>query len=158
MVVPTRLAKRTCPGVLTRPDRLPSASLEGDYRGAVLNDVPIHETDRLTVRVGRSSSTSPLVVFGGGIRRDRSGNWGWRVDGRVHASSGSHVLLDATPLVATGTPAGFIESLTNPNLQFSNNASTGRVSTLGGTLNNFEVFRGSINMNFSVTAGIFRKF
>jgi len=145
-------------GVITHPDQLPSAALEGNYRASVLNNVPIDETDRVTVRVGNPSSTSPLVVFGGGIRRDRGDRWGWRLDGRVFATSGTRVLLDATPLVVSGTPAGFIESLTNPNLQFSNSASTGRISTLGGPLSNFEAFHGSVNMSVAVTVGVFKRF
>jgi hypothetical protein len=64
----------------------------------------------------------------------------------------------ASPTMVTGSPAGFIESFTYPNLQFSNNASTGRLSTLSGSLDDVEVFRGGWVTRGRVTAGLYFSF
>jgi hypothetical protein len=146
-------------GVMTRSGRLPSATVEGDYRFSVLNAASIHETDRVTIGFTRGSAAAPLAVFGGGLRHDVSERWGWRIDARALAGGGIRVRLDATPSIAIGTPAGSVESLTNPNIQFSNNPSTGRVSTLGGpALQRFVAFDGGVGMRFALTVGIFRRF
>jgi hypothetical protein len=146
-------------GVVAATGDLPSASLEGDYRFAVLNDVPIHETDRIVFRYVRSSA-APLMVAGGGISRDVSPRWGWQIDGRVYLTGPlAKLVLDVTPTVAIGNPAGFVESLTNPNLQFSNSTSTGRASTLGGTpLQGFVAFDEGLRSRFVISVGVVRRF
>ncbi len=62
--------------------------------------------------------------------------------------------------VATGTPADFIESFTNPSVQFSNNASTGRQSTLSGdALDHVNVAGGTrLQTRALVTLGIALRF
>ena len=86
---------------------------------------------------------------------------GFAIDGRVYVSRETLSLrVDSAPTVTTGTPAGFIESFTTPAVQFSNNTSTGRASSLSGTpLNGFKAFTTSgVQLRYAVTAGIFFRF
>lgn len=149
----------TVGGGIVRPTgHLPTAQLQGHYQTMLAGSVPIDETDTVTIRY----STSPRLVgvLGGGVRRDVSDRWGYRVDGRVFLSSGTDaLLLDASPSSKTGTPAGFVETLTYPNLQFSNNASTGRSSTLSGLpIEAFKAFTGGLEARVLITVGIFVRF
>lgn len=146
-------------GVTAGTGHPPSMTLDGDYRFSVLGDVPIHEHDHLTIASARPSRLAPVGVIGGGVRRDISDRWGWRVDGRVLLGPGSRLLMDATPVVSGGIPAGVVESFTNPNLQFSNDPSTGRRSTLGGSpLASFVAFDEGLRLRVVLTAGVFRRF
>jgi hypothetical protein len=145
-------------GVMTGAGSLPSASLEGRYRFSILGEVPIDETDRVSVRYTRR--TSFVAVLGGGLRRDFSGRWSVRVDARVLAGPDTtRVLVDATPSAVRGTPADFIELFANPGVQFSNDPSTGRRSTLSGpALSAFEVFSGGLQARTLLTVGLVRRF
>jgi hypothetical protein len=145
-------------GVMTGAGSLPSASLEGRYRFSILGEVPIDETDRVSLRYTRRAAF--VAVLGGGVQRDFSGRWGLRVDARVLAGPDTtRVLVDATPSSARTGPSGFVESFTNPGLQFSNDPSTGRRSTLSGpALQAFEVFSGGMQARTLVTVGIVRRF
>lgn len=139
----------------------PSVAIEGRYRAVAVTDqevFPIDETDRATVRLGRR--TVPIVLLGGGFKRDISGQWGLRVDGRVYlGGQTASLLLDAAPSVASGTPPGSIESLSYPNIQFSNSSSTGRQSTLSGSLDGFETFAPEgIRARVILTIGLTRRF
>jgi hypothetical protein len=61
--------------------------------------------------------------------------------------------------VARGTPAGFIETFTHPNLQFSNDPALGRESSLSGSLDGFEAFTGSgLSTRLLITIGLTRRF
>jgi len=140
----------------------PSIALEGNYRATAATNqgsFSINETDRATVRMNRR--TVPIMLLGGGVRRDLAGQWGFRLDGRVYL--GGHtatLLIDADPDVASGTPAGFIESLSYPNIQFSNATSTGRQSTLSAPgLAGFEVFKAEgFQARVVITVGLTRRF
>ncbi len=144
-------------GVLAQAGDPPSVSVDGSYRFTIAGSVPIDETDHVTLRYAQR--TVLVAVVGGGVRRDISPRWGIRIDGRVLLSpSTTRVSIDAAPLVRIGAPAGFIESFTYPNLQFSNNASTGRSSTLSGTLSSFDAFRGGWQARVRVTIGVVAKF
>ncbi len=144
-------------GVLAQAGDPPSVSVDGSYRFTIAGSVPIDETDHVTLQYAQR--TVLVAVLGGGIRRDFSPRWGLRIDGRVLLGpSTTRVSIDADPLVRIGAPAGFIESFTYPNLQFSNNASTGRVSTLSGALSEFEAFRGGWQTRVRVTVGLAFKF
>jgi hypothetical protein len=137
----------------------PSVTLEGRYRFLVGGEVPIDETDRLTLRY--EHRRAPVAVIGGGVRRDVSDRWGLRVDGRVLLGrQGTRLLLDAAPSSVVGTPADFVESFTNPAVQFSNNPSTGRTSTLSGPgLQGFDAFAGeAFRARVLVTAGLYVRF
>jgi hypothetical protein len=144
-------------GVVTQVGDPPSVGIEGRYRAFIDGAAPIDETDRLTLRYGQK--TAAVIVLGGGLRRDFSPRWGLRFDARVLVGpSTTRVAIDADPLVATGAPARYIESFTYPNLQFSNNRSTGRDSTLSGALDGFDAFDGGWQTRFRVTAGVFWRF
>lgn len=146
-------------GLLAGVGDLPSVTLEGHYRFRVLGEVPIEETDRVTLRWQHRRAF--VAVIGGGLRRDVSDRWGVRFDGRVLVGRhGTEFLLDASPQSVTGMPADFIESFTNPAIQFSNNASTGRESTLSGPgLNAFDAFSANrFRARVVVTVGLFFKF
>ena len=145
-------------GVLAGAGTLPSASLEGRYRFSILGEVPIDESDRVSLRYTRRAAF--VAVLGGGMQRDLSCRWGFRVDARVLAGPDTtRVLLDATPVSARNGPSGFIESYSNPGVQFSNDPSTGRRSTLSGpALQAFEVFAGGLQTRTLLTVGIVRRF
>ena len=145
-------------GVMTGAGSLPSASLEGHYRFSILGEVPIDETDRVSLRYTRRAAF--VAVLGGGVQRDVAGRWSLRVDARVLAGPDTtRVFVDATPSSARSGPSGFVESFTNPGVQFSNDPSTGRRSTLSGpALQAFEVFSGGLQARRLVTVGIVRRF
>ena len=145
-------------GVLTGAGDLPSLTLEDSYHFLILNSVPIAETDRVVLHYERESA--PIAVIGGGLRHAFSSHWGLSVDGRVFLGGHSpHLLLDASPSVTTGTPAGFVESFTNPAIQFSNNASTGRQSTLSGAaIQGFEAVGAGRDTRVLISVGVFRRF
>jgi hypothetical protein len=145
-------------GVLAGSGSLPSASVDGRYRFSILGEVPIDESDRVLVRYARRASF--VAVLGGGLERDLSGRWGIRADARLLiAPDTTRVLIDATPSSVRAGASGFIESFTNPAIQFSNDPSTGRRSSLSApALQGFEVFNGSVQMRTLITVGICRKF
>lgn len=146
-------------GILSGAGSGSSATLTGTYSFSVQGEVPIAETDRVTVRF--THDTTPVGVVGGGVRRRVSERWGFSIDGRVFIGrNGTGVRLDAEPAVTTGAPPGFIESFTTPSIQFSNDISTGRQSTLSGTpLDDFPLFKGSgIQTRVLVTVGVFTRF
>lgn len=144
-------------GVLTGSGALPSAALEGHYRALILGQFPIDETDRLSLQYQRGSSF--VMVLGGGVRHDVSPRWGWRGDARViFGPDSTRVLIDATPSTVRGTPASFIESFTNPAIQFSNDPAIGRQSSLSGPpIVAFEAFTGGMQSRTIVTFGVFLK-
>jgi len=120
--------------------------------------VPIDETDSVSIDVTRSNTFA--VTAGGGVRRDLSSRWAIRLDARMLIGPDStRMTLRATPSVARGTPAGFIESFTNPAIQFSNDPSTGRVSSLSGApLTSVQVFKGGVVARTIVGIAIARRF
>ena len=145
-------------GVIAGMGSLPSASLDARYRFSVLGELPIDETDRVTFRYARGAAFAG--VLGGGVRRDFSSAWALRIDARMLLGPDTtRVFLDAQPSSVRGVPAGFVESFTNPGVQFSNDPSTGRRSTLSGPgLQAFEVFSGGFRARTLVTVGFARRF
>lgn len=138
---------------------VPTVTLEGRYRFLVGGEVPIDETDRVTLRYDHRRA--PVAVIGGGVRRDVSDRWGLRVDGRVLLGrQGTRLRLDAEPSSVVGTPADFVESFTNPAVQFSNNPATGRTSTLSGPgLQGFDAFADEgFRARVLITAGLYVRF
>lgn len=133
-------------------------SVQSRYTTSILGEVPIDETD--SVRVAFTRPKSFVVVLGGGLRHDFSRPWSIRVDARMLVGPDTtRVTLDATPSVARGTPAGFIESFTNPAIQFSNDPATGRVSSLSGpALHDVEVFNGGVLARTIVSVAVSRRF
>lgn len=145
-------------GVTVGFGSMPSASLQAHYRFFVLDQVPIDETDNLSLRY--AGGLAPIAVLGGGIRRHVSDRWGLTIDARLLAGSGAaQVWLDARPSSVRATPAGFVESYTNPAIQFSNDSATGRQTTLSGpAIENFRVFTAGVEARGLVTAGVFVRF
>jgi len=146
-------------GMLSGQGHPPSVELVGTYQGTLPGNIVIHERDQVVLSYSRGSSF--VAVMGAGLRRELSPRWGLRIDGRVLLGpNGTHALIDATPSVATSTPAGFTETGTYPSIQFSNNSSTGRVSSLGEPgLQGFAAFSGTgVQLRTMVTFGVFVKF
>jgi hypothetical protein len=148
-------------GVLIHAGDPPAILLEGRYRAFVVDGaapaVPIDETDRLTVEYG--NRTAFVAVLGGGVHRTLSPSWGLRIDARVLLGPRTtRVALHADPAVAAGTPAGVVQTFTYPSLQLSNNPSTGRDSTLSGSLDGFDAFTGGWQTRFRLTAGLVVRF
>ena len=145
-------------GILLPMGDAGTAAVTGRYRFQIAGTAPVDESDQLTIRY--RERTSFVGLFGGGIRRAFSARAGLSVDARILIGRQSTAVeVDASPAMVTGTPAGFIESFTYPNLQFSNNASTGRRSTLGGPgLDAVNVFEGGWMIRGRVTAGIYLRF
>lgn len=145
-------------GVLTGSGSLPSASIEGRYRFSILNEVPIDETDRVLVRYTRR--TAFVAVIGGGLERGLSDRWGLRADVRLLLGPDTtRVLIDAAPSSARTGPSGFVESFTNPAVQFSNDPSTGRRSSLSAPAQqDTEVFKGGLGTRTLIALGIVRRF
>jgi len=150
-------------GMLTRIGSLPSITLNGSYRFQVQASaspaVSFAESDAVTLRFEQAAG--PVGVTGLGLRQQLSPRMGFSIDGRMYVSRETlRLRVDSRPSVTTGTPAGFIESFTAPAVQFSNNPSTGRASSLSGTpLNGFEAFTTSgVQLRYAVTAGVFIRF
>lgn len=146
-------------GVITGVGDGAAVTLQGRYRFRILGEVPIDETDRVTIR--HESRTGLAGLVGAGLRRDMSARWGVRLDGRVLVGpQTSALLLDTDPVVAQGTPAGFVESFTTPSIQFSNDPATGRESSLGGPgLQGFEAFRSDgVRARVRISGGLFVRF
>jgi hypothetical protein len=139
-----------------------TSSLEGRYHAVAApagqTPAPFDETDRLTLRI--TTATTWVGVAGGGLSRWWSDRYGLRIDARVHIGPNTmRAEVDATPSIPTGAPAGFVELLTNPALQFSNDPTTGRRSSLGDTLDRFEVFTGTgIQTIVLITGGLTFRF
>jgi len=151
-------------GVLSHTGDLPSVTLVGNYRFASLNALapgrfPVNETDQVTIRIAAHDALTTVV--GGGVKITPSARWSVRADVRAHISANKvDVLVDATPNVAMGTPAGAIASTLTPSLQFSNNPSTGQESNLSGpAIAGLRTFTGSGSaVQLGVTGGIFVRF
>lgn len=135
-----------------------SSTIDARYRFRILDEIPIDESDRASVRY--DSGTAFAAVLGGGLHRAFSERWGLRIDARVLVGPDpARVKVDATPASVRGTPAGFIESFSSPAVQFSNDPATGRVSSLGGPgLDGFEVFKGGTRARTLITVGVTRTF
>ncbi len=146
-------------GVVTRTGAQTAVTLVGHYTARILGAVPIDETDTVTIR--GVAHTAPAIVVGAGLKSGLGRRFSLRLDGRLVAANRTiGANLDARPRVTTGTPADFIESLTNPSVQFSNNPSTGRRSTLSGDiLDHAEVARSTrLQARVLVTLGIAFRF
>jgi hypothetical protein len=148
-------------GIISGTGSLSSVRLEGSYEFVALPSPAssFHETDRVMLRFDRG--TALVGLAGAGVRRNMSDRWGFKIDGRVLIGrDNSRLLIDADPSVDVRAGGDFVESLTNPNIQFSNDPATGRVSTLSAEpLQGFEAFKGTgWQTRVFVTAGVFVRF
>ena len=145
-------------GMIMPPEEsFAGGSASARYTTTILGEAPIDETDSVRVEFVRPKSA--VVVLGGGLRHDFSRPWSLRIDARVLVGPDTtRITLDASPSVARGTPAGFVESFTNPAIQFSNDPATGRVSSLSGPTLHAEVFNGGVLARTIVSVAIARRF
>ncbi len=145
-------------GISAGSGNLPSANVRAAYHFSILGEVPISESNDVSLRVARSASF--VIVLGGGLRKAVSDRWGLSVDARaLLGPDRTRVFINATPSTVRGTPAGFVESFTNPGIQFSSDPATGRRSTLSGApLQDFEVFSGGTSARFVLSVGVSRRF
>lgn len=145
-------------GVATRTGALASVAVQSHYQFSIAGQVPIDETDAVVLHY--SGAAAPVGVLGAGLSRSLAHDWIVNVDARVFVGGADAQLrLDASPSRVTGTPAGFVETFTSPALQFSNNPSTGRQSTLSGpAISGFPAFSGGTAIRTLVTFGIAKRF
>ena len=145
-------------GVVTGLGAAPAADVEGRYRFSILGQVAIDESDRVAIRFERPLTIAGVI--GAGLRHVVAERWTLRFDVRAFVGPDStRVRVTATPGNQRGSPAGFIESFTNPAIQFSNDPGTGRRSSLtGAALDNVIVFDGGIEARTAVTVGVSRRF
>ena len=135
-----------------------TATLDGRYQAVLLGTTPIDERDHVVVHY--DTRAVPLVVVGGGLRREINPRWALRADVRAFIGADpTRVTVDAAPTVQTATPAGFTQTFTSPSIQFSNNASTSRQSTLSGApLAGFVTGSNGVGVRILATLTIIRRF
>ena len=145
-------------GVLIRSGDLPKASLTGNYQFRFLGNAPFDASDVVEVHFAEKD-TSPVGLFGGGVKFALSARQGLRADVRAHVGSNSlDTLVDAHPVAVTGTPAFFISSATTPALVFSNTPAT-RANLTGPAIENLKTFAGSgREIQVNLTVGYFLRF
>lgn len=144
-------------GIITATGTQPTAELTGRYRFSILGQVPIDESDRVTVRFERPVAFT--TILGAGVRRDVTEQWGLRFDARAFVGPDStRIRVTADPSIARGAPGGFVESGTNPAIQFSNDPALGRRSSLDDAPLETVVFEGGIRSRVMVTFGLSRRF
>lgn len=145
-------------GVLSSAGTLPSATLDGHYRFTILDQVPIDESDHLTMRYTRGAAI--VGVAGVGLTHGFADRWALRGDARwLLGPDATRIVIDTAPSFVRGTPAGFIETSGDPAIQFSNDPSTGRVSSLSAPpLQATRVFSGGFQVRTIVTIGVVRRF
>lgn len=145
-------------GVIHRLGDLPRVALTGDYQFTVSTpqaQVSFSESDSLTIRYEQGANL--VGIIGGGLHRRLSDRTGLSLDGRAYLGRQTLTMrLDSAPEVETRTPGAFIESFTTPAVQFSNNSTSGRGSTLSGVpLNGFKAFTtNGLQVRYVVTAAV----
>ena len=145
-------------GVVSNLGTPPEIRMVGNYSFAISRVYPISETDTVTVRFTTPSS-SLLGVFGGGVRYDLGRRWGLRADVRDYVlKPGIEVRIDASPSVATQSPAMALASFTSPSIQFSSRSTL--TSTLSGpSQTDVRMFTGNGTAHrVGVSAGIYWRF
>jgi len=145
-------------GVLFGSGSLPSAQLSAAYSFSILGEVPVAETDAVQLHYERPASV--VLVLGGGLAHAFSNSWGVNVDARaLFGPDRTRILLDSASGTTRGNPASFIESFTNPAIQFSNDPATGRRSTLSApALERVEVYSGGTRGRVLLTVGVTKRF
>ncbi len=148
-------------GVLHTTGDVPRITLAGHYDYIFIGQEH-NETDIATLTTQVAGNT--LVGYVGiGAKYYVTPHWGFRFDVRDHISAnGISNLLSASPSVAqvpAGTGGCSVETATNPDLQFCNDATFGKSSLSGPAISNFHSFSGSGALHqVSVTAGLFFRF
>ncbi len=149
-------------GFIHRLGELPRATLAGAYQFTVATSqgqAQFSESDTLTIRYEQGANF--VGIAGAGFQQRLTDRMALTIDGRAYLGQQTLALrLDSAPVVATRTPGTFIESFTTPAVQFSNNPSSGRDSTLSGTpLAGFKAFTtNGLQVRYQVTAGVALRF
>jgi hypothetical protein len=146
-------------GLVSSSDETPATTIAGAYQFVFNGSTPIKETDSVTIR--NTTGKALVGILGGGIKYYFSTRWGVRLDARWYISRNAiDNVVDASPAVTPGSPAGSAASFTSPAIQFSNSPSTGIQSTLGGPpLTGFRTFEGGgLQNQLSATAGLLWRF
>jgi hypothetical protein len=154
-------------GVVSNVGNGPNVTLVGNDRftsnvnslGA--GSFPVNETDTVTIRLAPANEHALVTVFGGGLKAMGSSRWGVDADVRAYISKNTfNTLIDADPKIVTSTPAGAVASFLTPSIQFSNNPSTGRPSSLSGpVISGFKAFSSSgTPVQVNVSGGLFFRF
>jgi len=126
-------------GLVSSHGTPPSAVLTGHYHFDFAGSFPIDETDVLNIRT-TAAHRAFLGVMGGGIACG-SPRRGVRIDARAHLlREATSTWVDAHPATLVLTPAFAIPTGGNPSVQFSNNPSTDRVSSLSGQTRDLKTF------------------
>ena len=145
-------------GVVLHGSELPGAELTGRYRFDFAGIFPIDETDVLTVRT-EARRRAVVALIGGGFTVPFSRRHGVRVDARLLMGPDPiDTVIGTQSTVLTQTPA-FSITTGVPGVQFSNNPSIGRQSSLTGPpVSDLRTFEGSgWRTALSLTAGyVFR--
>jgi hypothetical protein len=140
----------------------PSARVSGSYRftvvqlpiGSTVPAASYSETD--TVTIGRSDTSGPAGVFGGGVKI-AVGRGGLRIDVRDHLMGSNGVTVTTTPTSQPQTPTGIFVLGTSPPLQFSTVA--GVPSTLSQALSQVPTFHGTgMENQVELTVGWYWRF
>lgn len=131
--------------------------LHGQYQFRFFDVNPFNEADTVTIRT--TDRQSGLIgVIGGGALYSLTPRQGLKFDARVHmGGNGIESELDATPNVATLTPALALPSTTNPGIQFSNTPVL--KTSLSGRTSSQNVFTGSgLDARIHLTVAYFYRF
>jgi hypothetical protein len=145
-------------GIIRGAGTQPGATVTGRYRFSIVGQVPIDETDRVTIRFERPIALA--AVLGAGLRHELSERWALRFDLRAFIGPDpTRIRITAEPANQHATPSGFVESFTNPSIQFSNDSSLGRRSSLSAPgLDRVVVFRGGVQARTVIVVGVSRRF
>jgi hypothetical protein len=149
-------------GIISRIGSLPGITMTGDYAFDFVTNqgsATFEESDTLVLRF--EQGTRLIGIAGAGVSAKLSERLDLMIEGRAYIGAPRLALvLDSDPVVTTLTPARFIESFTTPAVQFSNNPSTGRNSTLSGApLEGFQAFSASgVQIRYVITAGVAFRF
>ena len=142
-------------GVRIRSGDLPTARLLGSYGFTLLTLGPFQETDVILVRF-TEKDTTPVGVFGGGVKYALSPRQGLRADVRVHVGPNSiNTHVDTLPGRVVGGPPFVRLSATTPSLVLSNTASV-RSNLTGPPIDDLKTFTGSgADIQTSLTVGYY---
>ena len=137
----------------------PEAVLTGHYSFDFAGSFPMDETDVVRIRAAPRETTWVGLV-GGGVTIDTSPRRGWRIDARLLIGRHSpDTVVDAAPTVRVLTPAFSILTGGNPSIQFSNNPSIGRQSSLSGQTDGLRTFTGDgVRARAHLSVGYFFRF
>lgn len=121
---------------------------------------PHNETDIVNLEAGSKHSTHLVGILGFGVKYFATPQWGLRLDLRDHVTRNYiDTILSAHPIVATLSPTDVTFFGTTPDIQFSNDPSSGFASSLGGSSNRLRTFKGDgLSNQINLSIGVFYRF